>query len=239
MNPFDYFIVFFIAVGFNFVFNQSISTYLSLRYTQYNVIENDRKLYVAKNIAKGLLLCFLSFWSTYPVSNIIMKGEWDTHILRLIAAIYGSMDFVGLFTVPRLAITTIYHHIVTVLLIWSSFFVDFSQPNVSTLFTIYACLSMYAGSFNLYAGLRFLDYYNKLRLFATYNYSLACAINWSLIIYVCINHFMNGYFGLSHIVVLLMFGALVRDDLILIKWLWNDTKHRNRKDNEKDSINNQ
>jgi hypothetical protein len=231
-ESFYYFGVFFTSAILNYLLYKLVDVYMFEVTDGYPLQPVHRQKYIAKNVAKSMLLMILTVISIYTaVLPMVFRGEWSTHVLRMIAATYGSMDFIGLLCVPKLPQTTKVHHVVSTVLIWSSFLVDFTLPNVSTLFATYALLSMFAGSVNMYLGLRFLGSYNKLRLLAMWNYIICCAVNWTLLVFTVAIHWFGGHFSATHVVVLILMLGLVRDDLILIKWLYDDEKHlpRDRK----------
>lgn len=231
-EPPYYFCVFFLSALMTYLLYLGVYKFIGVFYKNQiaNIREEirvEKQSYIAKNIAKSLLLCCISIIgmpiALYP---ILVHDTWCSHVMRTIAAIYGSIDFMGLVVVPNLPQTTKIHHVVSTILIFSSFFIPFEEINVSRLLAIYAILSTYAFSVNAYLGARWLGTYNKLRVFAMYNYILCCAINWSLILITVYSHYTLGGLTFWYVIVLTLMMGLVRDDLILIKWLYNDQKRK-------------
>jgi hypothetical protein len=229
-DPSYYFGIFFTSALLTYFLYIAVYKYLSVFYAnELNQIKlpirSDKHKYAAKNIAKGMLLCGICIVGVptvlYP---IFVYDDWCSHVMRMTAAVYGSIDLVGFLVVPNLKITTKIHHIVSTILIFSSFYIPFEQINISRLLAIYAILSTYAFSVNLYLGLRWLGVYNKLRVFAMYNYILCCAINWSLLFVTIYNHYMLNSLTVSYAIVLTLMLGLVYDDVDLITWLYNDKK---------------
>jgi len=239
-EPSYYFCVFFSSALMTYALYIGVYKFLALVYKdKFDAIKEvtdkqtgekiDKRPYVAKNVAKSILLCCISLmgipFALYP---ILVDDVWCSHIMRTIAAIYGSIDFMALIVVPNLPQTTIIHHVVSTALIFTSFFVPFEGINISRLLAIYAILSTYAFSVNMYLGMKWLGVYNRLRVFAMYNYILCCAINWSLILFTIHSHYTLGGLTFWYVIVLTLMMGLVRDDLILIKWLYNDDQKRKK-----------
>lgn len=223
-HPF-YFNIFFTTAFITYILYRIVYKYLSYN-TVFVSLPYDKQSYVSKNIAKSILLFALTLWSVPAIFYPIMLGVWNSYTMKLCAALYGSVDFMGLLVVPNLPKTTKYHHVVSTILIWSSFFITFEEINVSRILAIYALFSTYAFSVNAYLGLRFIGFYDRLRKFAKYNYILCCLMNWSIQLCIIYSHYMTGHFTFWYIIVIVLLGFIVRDDLILISWLRNNEKHK-------------
>lgn len=227
-NPSYYFALFFTSSFATYILYKFVYTILYRYNSNFLTLKYEKQSYVAKNIAKSILLCVLCVYGLSDVLCQMYNNNWCSHDMRTCSAIYGSIDFMGLVIVPNLPSTTKIHHVISTILIFVSFYIPFEEPNISTLLAIYALLSAFAFSVNMYLGLRLIGVYNKLRIFAMYNYIICCIINWSLLLITLCQHVMLNVIGYPHLIVLILMMGLVRDDLILINWLYNDGKKKGK-----------
>jgi hypothetical protein len=209
-------------------FISALFVYFSFVFTCYVLANNDRfnssyrQQYIAKNITKSFFLFLLTIWGIPNMLIPILFNNWDSNVMRTCAAVYGSIDFIGLLVVPNNKLSTKIHHVVCIFLIFSSFFVSFEEINVSRILAIYAIFSTFAFSVNAYLGLKWLDFFDRLRRFAFWNYVVCCVCNWSLVLYTVYEHNQINGLDYTYYVVLSLLMALVYDDIVLMKALYKD-----------------
>ena len=202
--------------------------------TEYRLLPYHKRCYVVKNIIKSFSLCLIFIFS---IQNILIpiftKDEWNNDYLYITAAKYVSNDIVGLLIIPKLPKTTLFHHITTTILVLYSFNIDFSKDNVGRWMLIYKIMSCMSFGVNAYLGLRFLtnnksNFFNKfvdrLRIFSFYKYLGCCIINWSIHIYLIIMKLQHGFMELPYYMYLILLIPIIRDDVILMTWLYNKSR---------------
>jgi hypothetical protein len=106
--------------------------FLSVMANKYNQLAEHRRLYVQKNLIKSTVLAFMLppavIMVVYP---IWYTDVWHTNTIHFFAAMYGSNDFVGLLCVDKLPKTTRIHHMISTLLVLTSFSMDFQSSPVA------------------------------------------------------------------------------------------------------------
>ena len=223
-----------------FCFINNISYYLVPYILDYNInyskLELYRQKYIVKNIIKSVNLFLLLPQTTYLVYCVILNIPLTNFFVKNVASYYVANDIVGLIKVNQLPKTTIFHHIMTTLLLFINYYIDYDSLDSSSLarlLIIYTCFSCYPFSVNTYLGLRFLEYKgsNELRLtinqkifnnfleilkISSYYIYLICIIcNWSYQIY---NLTINP-FTLNRFIYILCMIPIINDDLVLLSWL--------------------
>lgn len=169
---------------------------------------------------------------------------------KRIVAFYVATDVVALAVVPQLPHTTIVHHYVTTLLALSIFGTDLRSANVARMALLYGALCTTTYLVNALLALRCL--YDKrwwtswLSAAALAIYAVACAINWLWHAVWFAQQMSHGFYyvynsGSPSLALDLIHPAslfasasilayaysvamLVRDDLILMAWLWRRTQ---------------
>ena len=206
----------------NFVLNKNV------KYRNYNM---DRKLYIIKNVVKSIFLAYLSYTSTYLISDIYYD-TWNKQRLNRFASLYVSNDIMGLILIPKLPFSTKIHHITTTLFLLYSYTLDFTEDNVGRLLVILCMFSSYSFLVNLYLGLRFLtDEQNnmlnytieKIRFWSYYIYKVCCFLNWTIQTLIII---YKGYYNtltVSYFIYPWFLILIINDDLVLMNWLKNKT----------------
>ena len=137
-------------------------------------------------------------------------------------------DLIGLLLVHKLPITTIIHHSTTTLCGLFIFLKDDNHLDIITLIVLYAIFSSLTFMVNFYLGNR-VHCYNivfkyYISLIANFIYILSCIINWLLQLYL--------FFGIiwtiplyQTILYICFLYSVVKDDLILMRWLYDDQLH--------------
>lgn len=179
----------------------------------FRSLKRDKKLYIVKNIIKGIYLATLVFWGSLIIIPGLMHNHWDSQTIRIFGSLYCSNDFVGLMRVPHLSSSTKIHHVICLSLLWVSWNVDFQVSKVGQLIVLYTYFSAVAFPVNIYLGYRFL-YKDTiwLKRLAKWTYILCCVLNWSLQLYWCT-------FTTPECMYLFLICGIVIDDMILIRWL--------------------
>lgn len=179
----------------------------------------------------------------------LATGERALRAKRIVA-LYVATDVVALAVVPRLPDTTVVHHYVTTLLALCIFGTDLRTANVARMALLYGALCTTTYLVNALLALRCLYdrcwWTSWLSAAALAIYAAACAINWlwhavwfaqqlSAAFYVTLSYVSAGALHdllgaalhattVFHAVTVIAYAysvaMLVRDDLILMHWLW-------------------
>lgn len=201
----------------------SIGVYFSYTYTQHYLKYNtvlfttlplNKQYYVVKNIIKGCYLAVLVILGGVLILPGLLNNYFNNFYIRILASMYVSNDFIGLYKVSSLPTSTRIHHMVTIMFLVVAWTVDFQTNNVGQLILLYTYFSALAFPVNLYLGLRLC--YNDidwLKQISKYVYLITCLLNWSLQLIWSVP---NTEFYIYFIVLM----AIVVDDLILLNWLF-------------------
>ena len=180
----------------------------------FEQLSDDRKLYVVKNVIKGVYLSVLVVLGSFIVIPAVVYDSWNNSAIAIFGSLYCSNDFVGLLRVPSLPMSTRMHHMACLTLLLVAWSVDFQTSAVGQLIVLYTYFSAWAFVVNLYLGLR-LCFTNMewLRHLAKWVYTLTCGVNWAIQVW----QFTVEPATLAYACLIL---AVVYDDLVLIQWLW-------------------
>lgn len=188
--------------------------------SKYLGLPRFKQMYVQKNIIKSAYLAILTVFSSVKIIGpIFSHGHWNTYIIHRVAALYVSNDFVGLVSVDKLPTTTRIHHIVTTILVFSSWSMDFNTSDIGQAMLVYTMASASAYIVNLHLAVRLLFKRHKLirlRYCAAAIYMTSCAGSW---IWHLVWAFSRASFNIYHLMYFLLLGCIVRDDIILMQWL--------------------
>ena len=217
-------IYFLLYLGF-IVFEYYSIIYLDIFLNKYsenyrNINPAHKKSYVVVNIAKAFILFVLSYLNLNQIINLFLYDEWDSQLLCLCGALYSSIDMVGIYMVKKMPYNTLFHHIVVQLLFFTGLFYSFNPVTITKLIVIYAIFSCFAYLVNFFLALRVFSKNKRANAWiafaSTVIYALCCLLNWSYQVYYL--------FQLSWLTIALygtLLSVLVRDDLILMKYLYN------------------
>tara|TARA_B100000795_G_scaffold177039_1_gene133800 strand:- start:1201 stop:1698 length:498 start_codon:yes stop_codon:yes gene_type:complete len=153
------------------------------------------------------------------VAPILAENHWKTELIQYFAVMYGSNDLVGLVCVPRLPSTTKIHHFVSTFLVLMSLSIDFQHSEIGQSMLVYTYASASAYIVNLHLGIRLLHIrgkYNWLRYTAGFIYAVICAMSWSWHIWWT---YTRNHLYWYHFVYIGLLLCIVRDDIILMRWL--------------------
>ena len=206
---------FFLYHIFDFTFSKS-----SISYNQYNL---DKKRYIVSNIIKSLVLGYIII-RHYNLTNDIIYNNWnDIDKLKKISTLYAVTDFVSLFMVKRMHMSTFFHHIVVNTFHISNIVNNFENYSLNRLIVVYGFCSSLSFLVNMYLSLRFIvknkeTLYN-LKRSAYYTYVFCCGINWLYQIYYLINWIYYYPYNYLYYIYILFVVILINDDLILMNFL--------------------
>jgi hypothetical protein len=186
----------------------------------YDNLMEHRRLYVQKNIVKSVYLaCMVVCATVTVVIPILTENHWKTELIHYFAVMYGSNDLVGLLCVPKLPSTTKIHHCVSTFLVLVSLSIDFQHSEIGQSMLVYTYASASAYIVNLHLGVRLLDtrgQYERLRYTAGVVYAITCAWSWSWHVWWAYTRPRLFWYHIVYISLLLW---IVRDDIILMRWL--------------------
>ena len=183
---------------------------------RFRALSEARKFYVLKNVLKGYYLAILVVvGALFVFVPLLWHGRYENTSIRILASLYVSNDFVGLWRVEKLATTTRLHHLTSFVFLLLAWQADFQTQRVAQMLLFYCYVSAVSFPVNLYLGLRFCCEEEPVRLkrIARITYSFGCLFNW----WLQGTMFENStevycYLGLLTII--------VYDDVVLLRWLW-------------------
>jgi hypothetical protein len=215
-----YFLLFSFYVRISFFI---LHNYLNIFNKKYITYPTHRKQYITKNIVKSVNLGALTLFSMpciiYPA---YFYNSWNNDIMKLCGLFYSSNDFIALVCVKKLSPTTKNHHRVTVFLSLVSLGIDFTTSTLGRMLFVYTLASSSAFIVNYYLGMRFLEDKEKtkdLKKMARNIYGVSLLSNWGWHLYWSTNYYY--LLGPEHFIYFFMLFWIVKDDIILFKWLCN------------------
>jgi hypothetical protein len=213
----EFLCVFFFTFNLYYIFDYLLDKY-SISFN--NIEPKHKKMYVIKNYIKSLYLALLCLTLPYYIT-----GQYNILFIKRCCMYYMINDLVGLILVKKLPTTTIIHHSTTSICGLFIFTKKNDNLDILTLLVMYAIFSSITFLVNFYLGYRvhssnnYIKYY--VSLFANYIYIISCTINWIVQLYL--------FYGIIwtipfyHTILYLLFlYSVVKDDLILMRWLYND-----------------
>lgn len=185
----------------------------------YDSLEPHRKLYVQKNLVKSACLALM-----LPPALIVLVypiwyyDNWNTELIQYFAVLYGSNDLTGLIVVDNLPSTTKIHHFVSSFLVLTALYMDFQSSEIAQSLLVYTFFAASAYIVNFQLAVRWLfkrGECNWLRYFAGTVYTVSCTLSWSWQLWWVYNVDLYWY----HLLYILLMLWIVRDDIILMRWL--------------------
>ena len=183
---------------------------------KFSALSEPRQFYVVKNVIKGYYLAFLLVLAAVLVFvPVLLSGRYDNQSIRILASLYVSNDFVGLWRVEKLATTTRLHHVTSLVFLLLAWQADFQEQSVARMLLFYCYISALSFPVNLYLGLRFCfnDAPARLRVISKYTYAVGCLLNWSLQ-WRLFEASTEAYCYVA------LLALIVYDDIVLLRWLW-------------------
>ena len=226
------------AVGTYVVFSSYFVAdyFLARQSTSYARIPDDKKFYVLSNLIKSAVLTAYTPQAAYLLYQSIALDEWSTPRIRSLGVLYAIPDFVSLFLVQRMALTTKAHHICVVIFMVINLYNDYAHENVCRALVVYAVFSTFAYLVNLLLASRFLPVKPRMSLamsaVALVVYTSCLAINWMWQVgFVASLHARKWADGDAHAVgaiyaYLAAISMVVYDDVVLTKWLLANCKKK-------------
>ena len=217
---YEFLFIYIITFNLYYVVYYLLNRYIS---SFTNINPEHKKMYVIKNYMKSFYLASLCLTLRY-----FFYGEYDIYFIKRCAIYYIINDMIGLLLVDKLPTTTIIHHSTTSLCGLIILTKDNNNLDILTLIVLYGIFSSLSFSVNFYLGYRVHSTNNLhkyyLSTIANSVYIISCLINWLIQLYL-----FYGIFSLIpiyHTIIYLAFiYSVVSDDIILIKWLYNDMYH--------------
>lgn len=210
MISFFVFVLSSVCIYFSYTHTQNYLKHNTLKFTSLPV---NKQYYVVKNVIKAFYLAILTILGSIFVIPGVLKNEFDNNTIRILASMYVSNDFIGLYKVSSLPTSTRLHHMTTILFLLVAWSIDFQTNNVGQLLLLYTYFSAITFPVNLYLGLRLCYKVDWLKEISKYIYLMICFLNWTIQYYWYVPSS-----GVYIYFCLLM--AIVIDDIILLKWLW-------------------
>lgn len=213
--------------------------YLKQLSSSYKSIPKDKQFYVLSNLIKSAALFAYSPLAGQLLYETMYLDVWNSNKIRIMGTLYAIPDFVSLIVVKRMATSTKIHHVVVVVFNIVSCYNDYNNVNVVRAIMVYAVFSVFAYLVNLLLASRFVQtsLVTKfiLSLLALLIYAACCGFNWSWQFFYLKKIFLTNPVSVTLYVGLM--SMLVWDDLILMKWLYNNLmreEKRRRTETESD-----
>lgn len=204
------------------------------RYSNFERLKDDKKMYVTKNIVKSGILAPLSIILSRELFNLVLDRDIDQLFFRKFGALYVANDLAGLIFVRNLPNSTKLHHSSTILLYTILCAFDINQNSICKMMAVYTIFSCYPFLVNTYLGIRYLkDKDTKVETYgyninsviditrrtSYYTYLLSCSLNWSTHAYLFGRLIYTNNFTYLDMIYSAILYPIVRDDLILMDWL--------------------
>jgi hypothetical protein len=213
-----------------------------------NIHPEHKKMYVIKNFVKATVLAGLCVVIVLNVSDLL-NDKMDINLIKRCAIYYVINDGIGLLIVKKLPTTTVVHHSVTSICGLLTQFKTSNEVDTLFLIIIYAIFSSFSYCVNYYLGFRiFAGYENIKRVMSIASfwvYLMSCLINWTIQLYLAIQLYRGCLYGLWEKIIsvgvhesepiqvnylmllqfflyVVFFTAVAKDDIVLMKWLFND-----------------
>lgn len=189
---------------------------------EYRDLPYLKKIYVTKNISKGLILSALSPIAARSIVQVAFHNEWNTLIFQGIGAVYISSDVVGLALLrEHLNLSTILHHIVVTIFGVKSLGMNYGDEIENGLLRNIGMLGAFStltGVVNIYLGMRHIASDSTKDILR----KLSVTVYFPCILASCAWQFVNAAPYLSMNWSILYFVALAfifYDDYVLMRFL--------------------
>jgi hypothetical protein len=182
----------------------------------FRIQTHQTRIYSAKNMAKSIALCCYM-----PLGYKIIMDFFDNTVdetdVRLSGTLYACTDIAGLFIVPRLNKTTVFHHLTVATL--SVYNLVYAIEGIWIGFVIYGAFSTFTFIVNTTLSLKWVlkpKTMANMCILAFIVYAGTCLFNWVFQLYFVRNYFAFNMESYIFIVLLLL---IVIDDVVLMRWL--------------------
>lgn len=208
----------------------------------FKALPLHKQWYVVANISKAACLAIISMHPTffYDMIHVFYNnkfldndGESRAAWIKRISALYISSDIMALVLVPRLPQTTIAHHWIATLLCLALFATELQQANVTLMIALYGAWSSLTWPVNLFLALRCVFdgrwWLTYVAWTALCMYVVACFLNWGwhtvwFVQQVYHKQILFEWYGFCVLSYALAVCVVSRDDVILMRWLFNYTQ---------------
>lgn len=227
-------------------------TFCNLVWPQFRAVQPaHKKWYVIANLSKALILggqaCSLAWWyysylhyrcTTRSLSDILPVDDlgpcdFDAYTYqetwsKTVSATYVITDFLALFIVPKLPMSTVIHHVFTTIFVTLLFALPLSDYQVGQKLLMYGFWSTLSFPVNAFLALRVVHPDSRLlKYFARFSaalYATCCLFNWSIhALWPIDGLYLQPSWGLVdgivNLIYLILIAGLVQDDLKLLQWL--------------------
>jgi len=220
------------AVGSYVVFSSYFvaNHFMSRWSTSYASIPDDKKFYVLSNLIKSAVLLAYCPSAAYTLYRALALDEWSTNRIRNLGVLYAIPDTVSLLLVSRMATSTRVHHLCVVLFMVVNLHIEYEHESIGRALVVYGIFSTFAYLVNLLLASRFLPVLPSVSLIlsglALAIYASTLGINWLWQVHFLCRLATSPTLGLmqafSIVVYLGLIALVVRDDLVLVQWLWKN-----------------
>jgi len=221
------------AVGAYVVFSSYfVCDYAMKKYSSsYSSIPDDKKFYVLSNLIKSAVLFSYCPLAVHVLYEALALNAWSTARIRNLGVLYAIPDFVSLFLVSRMSITTKLHHICVVIFMLYNLYTDYAVESVARALVVYAVFSTFAYLVNLLLASRFLKIGAAaslcMSLISLVLYAGCLAINWTWQVrFLWDLWWRNPSVGIY--IYIGFMSMVVYDDVVLVRWLWSNVEHKAR-----------
>jgi len=207
--------------------------YMAKKSTSYGKIPEDKKFYVLSNLIKSAVLLAYTPTAAVTLYNACVLDQWSTPRIRTLGVLYAIPDAVSMLLVTRMATSTKVHHICVVIFMVVNLYVSYEQETIGRALVVYAIFSTFAYLVNLLLASRFLPispgFSLSLSALALAIYTACLALNWTWQLRYLYHLALSGPSALHWAcigVYLTLISQVVRDDCVLVAWLYKNVDKR-------------
>ena len=149
-------------------------------------------------------------------------------VIKRSVVLYVVTDVIALFWIPKLPRTTVVHHVVSWVLCFVIFANDMPRSNVIQKIGMYGSWSTISFLVNFYLAMRVLSdakWTDHLAKVALLTYVVCCAGNWVWHVCWVVDHARKFTLSVPMILYVASLLPVVRDDIVLMSWLYNKSVH--------------
>jgi len=220
------------AVGSYVVFSSYYvaNHFMSRLSTSYAAIPADKQFYVLSNLIKSAVLLAYCPSAATTLFRALALDEWANMRIRNLGVLYAIPDAVSLLLVSRMATSTVVHHLCVVAFMVVNLYIDYEHESIGRALVVYGIFSTFAYLVNLLLASRFLPVLPSVSLvlsaLALVIYVSTLGINWLWQIQFLWKLVRSPTLGAAHAasiaIYLCLIALVVRDDIVLVKWLWKN-----------------
>ena len=219
------FVISSIALSLAFIVVHRILFFMSPSFRE--ISPEHKRWYVIANISKAACLFGMICSNEWKIAvyNAIIEDKFENGmILKQIAMVYIITDGVALLMVPKLPTTTKIHHYISVGLWFHLCCWEIQHCQIAKLILIYGAFSTISYMVNLFLAMRVMydskKWLNQICIIALATYIVSCFGNWIYHLNWYIKGIVANELPLSAFPYAVVLYYIVRDDVILMSWLW-------------------